>query len=157
MSKPKFYTFYDRPPEVTTVLDYDTKLVDQSEADMCGLDYQLQRFGIDGLQARFEAMKDKFGYADTRMLPSFAELQNRIVKGTEYFNNLPSEIRAKFNHQPENFFTYLEENPQQAVKDGYVSNVYINDILPKQQEQINQVLDKVEPTVEPVQKDEISA
>lgn len=153
----KFHTFYSQAPHVKTVLDYETKLVDQSEADMCGLDYQLQRFGIDGLAARFEAMKDKFGFADTRMLPSFAELQNRIVKGTEYFNNLPSEIRAKFNHQPEKFYTYLEENPEEAIKNGYVSDVYMNDILPKQKEQINQVLDKVEPTAEPVQTEKISA
>lgn len=126
----KFFTRYSVPDSPVTVLDYETKTVDQSEADMCGLHYQLQRYGLDGLQARFEAMKDKFGYADTRAVPSFAELQNRIVKGNEYFNNLPAEIRAKFGNNSAKFYTYLEENPEQAVKDGYIHGMSYVDIKP---------------------------
>lgn len=123
----KFFTFYDRPKSPVTVLDYETKFVDQSEADMCGLHYQLQRYGLDGLQARFEAMKDKFGYADTRMIPSFSELQNRIVKGNEYFNSLPSEIRKQFNNKSAEFFDYLEKNPKDAISKGYIEGLNIND------------------------------
>lgn len=118
-----FTTFYNRSKKPIGVTFSDETFVDQSEAEMCGLHYQLQRYGVDGLLARFETMKDKFGYADTRLIPSFAELQNRIVKGVDYFNRLPSEIRHKFGNNVGNFYTYLEEHPEDAVKNGYISNV----------------------------------
>lgn len=117
----KFYTFYDRPKSPNAVLDYETKFVSQAEADMNGLKYQIERYGMDSLVQRFEEMKSKFGYADTRVVPGFAELQNRIVAGREYFEALPSEIRKIFGHRPENYFSYLEENPEKAVQQGYIS------------------------------------
>lgn len=121
----KFETLYEnRKPLYVTELDYDTKLVDQSEADAVSLDYQLKRFGMDGLTARFELMKSQFGYADTRLIPSYSELSNRIAKGTEYFNALPSEIRRQFSDKPENFFDYLENNPKEAIEKGYISDEY---------------------------------
>lgn len=130
--KQKFYSIYDRNPSVVTVLDYKTKFVDQSEADTVGLHYQLQRYGMDSLLARFEAMKDKFGYADTRVIPDFATLQNRLAKGIEYFNNLPSEIRAKFGHKAENFYEFVETNPQEAVKQGYISTPFAEEFIKQQ-------------------------
>lgn len=141
----KFYTYYNRPKSPVTVLDYETKFVDQSEADMCGLHYQLQRYGIDGLQARFEAMKDKFGYADTRMIPGFAELQNRIVKGNEYFNSLPSEIRKQFGNNSAEFFTYLEKNPKEAISKGYIEGLNIKDY---ETEPVIPITDPVTPSVQ---------
>ena len=44
----KFKSFYSNPPKpVGTILDTETKFVDQSEADRCSLSYQLERFGMD--------------------------------------------------------------------------------------------------------------
>lgn len=153
----KFKTFYNPPKSPVTVLDYETKFVDQSEADMCGLHYQLQRYGLDGLQARFEAMKEKFGYADTRMIPDFATLQNKVVKGNEYFNNLPSEIRKKFNNSSSEFFTYLESNPEEAVKEGYIQGISIDDILPVEPSVDVQPVKPVEVTETIVEEKKVSA
>lgn len=117
----KVYTRFSMPVSPVSVLDYDTVLVDQSEADMCSLKAQLERYGMDGLQARMLAMQDKFGYADTRLIPDFATLQNRVVAGTNYFNSLPSEVRAEFGHRPERFYEYIEKNPQKAQDRGFIS------------------------------------
>lgn len=141
-----FLTRYNPPKSSCVKLDTETKFVDQSEADMVGLKYQLQRYGLDGLAARFEAMKDKFGYADTRLIPSFSELQNRIIKGTEYFRQLPSEIRAKFGHNVAAFYEYIENNPEQAVKDGLISGVQVvEDIRKDIQNIVSPSVEKVEP------------
>lgn len=153
MAKTGFYTYYNRPPKQNTVLDYETKFVSQAEADTCGLKYQLERYGMDGLQQRFEAMKDKFGYADTRLVPSFAELQNRIVKGTNYFNELPSEIRAKFGHSPANYFDFIENHPDEAIKEGYISGEF-GDYIKNKYGEFKTVLEQSDVTkqVETVEK-----
>lgn len=130
----KFYTAYNKPKQqFSDNLDYETKLVQQSEADVVGLKYQLERYGMNSLMAKFETMKSKFGYADCRHIPDFEELQNRVVAGTEYFNHLPSEIRRQFNDKPACFYEYLEKNPVEAVKNGYINNEtadYIKSIYP---------------------------
>lgn len=125
-----FFTHYNRPPAVDTVLDYETSTVSQADVDISRLSYQLDRYGMDGLQARMEAMRDKFGYADTTKYGDFADLQNRVRKGVEYFEALPSEIRAKFGHRPENFYDYLEKNKDEAIKQGFIkSDVKVYDTV----------------------------
>lgn len=122
MSKISFFTHYNRPPAFDTVLDYVTTNVSQADVDISKLSYQLDRYGMDGLQARMEAMRDKFGYADCTKYGNFADLQNRVRKGVEYFEALPSEVRAKFGHRPENFYEYLENNRDEAIKQGFIKS-----------------------------------
>lgn len=122
MSKISFFTHYNRPPSVLTELDYETCNVSQADVDISKLSYQLDRYGMEGLQARMEAMRDKFGYADTTKFGNFADLQNRVRKGVEYFEALPSEVRAKFGHRPELFYDYLEKNKDEAIKEGYIKS-----------------------------------
>lgn len=150
-----FYTAYNKPLHQKSDLDYETKIVQQSEADVVGLKYQLERYGMNTLMSKFETMKSKFGYADCRNIPDFEELQNRVVAGTEYFNNLPSEIRREFKDKPECFYDYLEKNPVESVKKGYINNDtadYIKSIYPdkfniqQSQNVINESVGVVEPT-----------
>lgn len=150
----KFCTFYtNRPPVAEKYIDEDTVLIDQSEADMCSLQAQLDRYGINGLMAKFEEMKGKFGYADTRLIPSFSDLQNRIVEGQNYFNELPSEIRAKYDHDAGKFFDSIEQDPKQALDEGYISSDKAKELLTnvKQTVDLNKV-NKVE-TVEEVKNE----
>lgn len=153
----KFYTAFNRPKHEKTVLDYETKLVQQSEADVVGLKYQLERYGMNTLMAKFETMKSKFGYADCRHIPDFEELQNRVIAGTEYFNNLPSEIRREFKDKPAAFYDYLEKNPVEAVKKGYINNdtaEYIKKIYPDKftNETSQDVVKESVGTVEPIEE-----
>lgn len=154
----KFYTRYNLPPTKPLELDIETKFVSQAEADMVGLSYQLKRFGFDGLAAKFEAMKGKFGYADTRLVPDFQTMANNVAKGVEYFNKLPVEIRQKFDYKADKYYEYLGEKPEEALKQGYIdseSKAYLDSLYPPKQE-LNKTLqptttEVVTPTVEPVE------
>lgn len=117
-----FYNFYGNcPPPSTTVLDEETKFVDQSEADRAGLKYQLERFGMDSLLQQFEKTKAEFGYADTRLVSDFAGLAQKYAEANEYFMALPSGIRKQFNHNPIDFYEYIEQEPNSAFKRGFIS------------------------------------
>lgn len=118
----KFQTFYtNRPQPQTCVLDEETKWVDQSEADRAGLKYQIERFGMDSLLQRFEKTKAQFGYADTRLSKDFASLAQSYADANQYFMQLPSEIRKKFNHSAVEFYSSIESNPQKSYEEGYIS------------------------------------
>lgn len=131
----KFYSNFNKPKQkFSDNLDYKTKMVSQAEADVCGLKYQLERYGMNTLMSKFEAMKSKFGYADCRNIPDFETMQNRVVSGTQYFDNLPSEIRQRFNNKAAIFYSYIENNPVEAVKEGYINNStadYIKTMYPE--------------------------
>lgn len=148
----KFYNNYNKPKHIKSNIDYDTKVVQQSEADVVGLKYQLQRYGMNTLLSKFESMKSKFGYADCTVIPDFETLQNRVSKGVEYFQNLPSEIRDKFKNKPSLFYKSIEDDPVQAVKDGYINdNVseYIKSIYPDKFNTNDNVIKESVGTVEP--------
>lgn len=151
-----FFTAYKKPKQkFSDNLDYDTKFVQQSEADVSGLKYQLERYGMNTVLAKFESMKSKFGYADCRHIPDFEELQNRVIAGTEYFNNLPSEIRRKFNDKPACFYDYLEKHPVESVKEGYINNdtaEYIKNIYPDNFQDVSDTLKEAVGLVEPTQE-----
>lgn len=141
-----FYSRYYEPPKVKTIIDTSVETVDQSEARMCGLRYQLDKFGLNSLLSSLELQRAKFGYADTRLMPSFEEQQNKLADSIEYFDSLPSQVRRQFGDKPKNFFKSIEKDPIKAVKDGFISKEYAMDILHVNPDLFNPV-DKVEPTV----------
>lgn len=139
---------YDLPVSESTVLDYDTELVDQSEAKMCGLRYQLSKFGLDGTLSQLELQRSKFGYADTRVIPDFQTLQNKIADSTEYFNSLPSAVRRQFGDKPSNFYRFIEKHPVDSVKSNFISKEYAIDILGVSRENFETKQELVEPVSE---------
>lgn len=141
----KFNTFYtNRPKPVCCKPDTETKFVDQSEADRASLQYQLERYGFDSLQQQLEKTKAQFGYADTRLTPSFTDLSMKMAEANSYFMALPAQLRKKFNHSAVEFFSEIEKNPEKMWKDGYISKKLAGDLG------VESAIDKpvvVEPTV----------
>lgn len=141
----KFNTFYtNRPKPVCCKPDTTTKFVDQSEADRASLQYQLERYGFDSLQQQLEKTKAQFGYADTRLTPSFTDLSVKMAEANSYFMALPAQLRKKFNHSAVEFFSEIEKNPEKMWKDGYISKKLAGDLG------VESAIDKpvvVEPTV----------
>ena len=129
MAKQLFKTFYtNRPDPVGTILDTDTKFVDQSEADRCSLSYQLERFGMDGLLQKLEQTKSQFGYADTRLTKDFQQLSESLAEANSYFMQLPAQIRKEFDHDPIKFYSKIEQDPKYMYDKGYISEKLAKDL-----------------------------
>lgn len=116
-----FYTFYKKPKPVCLKPDTETKFVDQSEADRASLQYQLERYGMNSLQQRLEQTKAQFGYADTRLTPSFADLSKKMAEANSYFMQLPSQLRKQFNHNAVEFYSQIEKDPKSMYEKGFIS------------------------------------
>lgn len=137
----KFNTFYtNRPKPVCCVPDTETKFVDQSEADRCSLAYQLERYGMDSLQQQLEKTRSQFGYADTRLTPSFADYAQKMADAESYFMELPAAIRKKFNHNCIDFYSEIERNPEKMYNEGFISRKLAADLG------VQSAIDVVEPS-----------
>lgn len=142
-----FKSFYvNRPDPVTCVPDTETKFVDQSEADRASLKYQLERYGMDSLQHQFEKTKSQFGYADTRLCSDFAELHQKMAEANSYFLQLPSRIRAQFNHSAVEYFSSIEKDPTKAYELGHISKSLAASL--GVQSAIDKPIETIDPTVE---------
>lgn len=77
----------------------------QSHADSVDIHKILERFengDVDALN------KYQGYYADITDAPkTFAEALNTVIKAKDLFNSLPLEVRAKFDHSPEQFIASL--------------------------------------------------
>lgn len=84
---------------------YDLYEFIQSHADSVDIHKILERFengDVDALN------KYQGYYADITNSPkTFAEALNAVIKATDLFNSLPLEVRAKFDHSPEQFVASL--------------------------------------------------
>lgn len=153
----KFKQFYqNRPQPVGTVLDLETNFVDQSEADRCSLTYQLERFGMEGLQQKLQQTMNQFGYADTRLTKDFQTLAQSYADANAYFQQLPAQIRKEFGHDCTRFYSEIEKNPKYMYDKGYISEKLANELGVIKNDEIvtNSVLNNtvevgsVEPTLE---------
>ena len=152
-----FKSFYtNRPAPVGTDLDKETKFVDQSEADRASLSYQLERFGMDGLQQKLEQTKAQFGYADTRLTKDFQQLAEKMAEANSYFMQLPAKIRKEFGHDPVEFYSQIERDPANMYKKGFISEKLANDlgVITKPVEQ--KPVENITPA-EPVVNENVSA
>lgn len=156
-TKQLFKSFYtNRPEPVGTELDIETKLVDQSEADRSSLSYQLERFGMDGLQQKLEQTKAQFGYADTRLTKDFQQLAVKMAEANTYFMQLPAKIRKEFGHDPVEFYSQIEKDPASMYSKGFISEKLANDLGVVTKPVDAKPVENATP-VEPVVTDNVSA
>lgn len=104
----------DEEPE-----EYEKSLsmTQQQFRDECDINNIIKQYQVTGLLP--ESDKEPV-YGDVSDLPSFQEAQAIIMEATDRFNALPSNIRARFDHNPGNFIAFMDnpDNLQEAVELG---------------------------------------
>lgn len=104
----------DEEPE-----DYEKSLsmTQQQFRDECDINNIIKQYQVTGLLPEPDKVPS---YGDVSDLPSFQEAQAIIMEATDRFNALPSNIRARFDHNPGNFIAFMDnpDNLQEAVDLG---------------------------------------
>lgn len=89
----------------------------QSHRDSVDIHVILQRF-VNGDSAALSRVQGNYG--DFTNLPStYAELLNTMIAGENYFNSLPLETRAKFDHSFEKFMVSMDNMPEFIQRLGF--------------------------------------
>lgn len=94
--------------------------VQQQFKDDCDIHTIVDRFTRTG---RLPVMEQRPLYGDFSDVADFQEAQNLIARTTEYFDLLPSDLRARFNNNPSEFLAFVNDpqNTEEAIKLGILA------------------------------------
>jgi len=114
---------------------YKTEQGHKAECDVNNIIKKYDRTGLINHVSRFEAM-----YGDVSSLDFRQALELQIKVG-ENFNELPSEIRKRFNNDPTSFLAFLEDpkNDAESVKLGLRTNDRTHKTAPESKIQVEGV------------------
>uniref|UniRef100_A0AAU8AZZ8 Internal scaffolding protein n=1 Tax=Dulem virus 119 TaxID=3145596 RepID=A0AAU8AZZ8_9VIRU len=94
----------------------------QSHKDSCDIHVLLKRFEAGDVDA---LSRVQGAYGDFTQIPtSYAELLNAMIAGEQYFNSLPVETRAKFDHSFEKFMISMDD------MDGFLDKLGLSKLVP---------------------------
>jgi phage internal scaffolding protein len=88
-------------------------------------------------------------YMDCASVPEFQEAQNIIARANSLFADVPANIRAHFDHSPEKFFAFLQDdkNAEEAIKMGLATKRPAP--KPNADELLAKIVENTTPPVEP--------
>lgn len=93
----------------------DPSMTQQHFKDETMIDNILQKYAETGFLTDPFSPKRPVQFGDFSGVTDFQTAQNAIARATEYFESLPSHIRASFNNSPFEFLKALDD-PQQKDK-----------------------------------------
>lgn len=141
MSKCPFYTKMNVPPKrgIKFKLPSMTQQHEKYETDIHNI--LLKHSTPEALAMYGNGRAQKAFYGDFSEMPSFDQVMQMQARATEYFEGLPSSIRAQFHNDSSTFIKFLgnPENHEQAVKLG---------LLEKLPEKVTEVIEQTQKVVE---------
>lgn len=81
----------------------------QSHADSVDIHVLLKRYAETGDPGLFSRVQGAYGDF-TQMPTTFAGALNTLIAAEQYFNGLPVEVRAQFNHSFEQFIAAMDKS-----------------------------------------------
>lgn len=123
-----------KPPFLRTAHNYDTnaasdetglacppedKLTQDNFAEECDINTIVRRFGLTGQMPDNPRMPS---FGDFTGINDFQTAMNAIVSAKENFMELPANVRARFNHDPQQLLEFVTDdaNRPEAEKLGLV-------------------------------------
>ena len=143
---------YIRYHEAVIDCSKDKPLTEQSHRDETNINNIVKRHGMD-LIAKTAALSTPEYIMDDDPTNDFMEAMLIVTKAQQTFEQLPSELRAKFENQPAKFMDFIHnpENIDQMVEMGLV-NAPQPEPSPIQVEVITPTVPDAAPTVEDAPK-----
>lgn len=102
----------------------DPSLTQQHFKDETMIDNILQKYAETGFLTDPFSPKRPIQFGDFSDVTDFQTAQNAVARATEYFESLPSRIRASFNNSPSEFLHALNDPAQRSKLEelGFVAS-----------------------------------
>lgn len=97
-------------------------LAKQSMAKECDINNIISKFAKTGILDHLNENNKTYG--DFLNMPDYHTAQNQVLLAQQMFNELPAEIRSRFNNDPATFLNFAqdEENHPEMVKMGLLEH-----------------------------------
>lgn len=92
----------------------EPSMTQQHFKDETMIDNILQKYAETGFLTDPFAPKRPIQFGDFSNVKDFQTAQNAIALATEYFESLPSNVRASFNNSPQEFLNALNDPAQRS-------------------------------------------
>lgn len=89
---------------------HQPSLTQQQFKDECEIESLLKAHNLGQVMGILNNHQRQPLYGDVSDIPDFHDSQNHVARATEYFNGLPSDVRAQFNNNLGEFLSALN-NP----------------------------------------------
>lgn len=85
-------------------------LTQQQFKDECEIESLLKAHNLGQVMGILNNHQRQPLYGDVSDIPDFHDSQNHVARATEYFNGLPSDVRAQFDNSLAKFLTTLNDS-----------------------------------------------
>ena len=103
----KIRSIYDLGEPVKGLEFKQPSLAQQQFKEDCEIESILQRHNLGGVMGIYPQSEQQPMYADVSDIPDFQVSQTHVARATEYFEGLPSSVRAHFNNNLSEFLSAL--------------------------------------------------
>lgn len=112
------YGLSDRKPKVNTGLESMVKQEFAQEADINNIWKKYRRTGMVTHLSKRQPL-----YIDCSKVTGYHEALNKVTVAQQAFEELPGELKKRFNHDPAELIAFLqnENNRDEAIKLGMIA------------------------------------
>ena len=97
---------------------HQPSLTQQQFKDECEIESLLKAHNLGQVMGILNNHQRQPLYGDVSDIPDFHDSQNHVARATEYFNGLPSDVRAQFDNSLAKFLTTLNDpSAREALTD----------------------------------------
>ena len=115
----------------------EPSMTQQHFKDETMIDNILQKYAETGFLTDPFSPKRPIQFGDFSNVTDFQTAQNAIALATEYFESLPSKVRASFNNSPQEFLNALNDPAQRSKLEelGFVAPEEVKSSEPSEEPQ----------------------
>lgn len=126
----KFRTNYDERSISQGIEFTEPSRTKQSELEICDINNIMARYATTGVITHVASGQPLYG--DFSEVEDYQASLNKVMSAEERFNSLPSDIRKKFDYDPQKMVEFIldEKNRDECVKLGFINDIRASVDLP---------------------------
>lgn len=126
----KFRTNYDERVISNGIEFTEPSRTKQSELEACDINNIMARYATTGVLTHLASGQPLYG--DFSEVEDYQTSLNKVMSAEERFNSLPSDIRKKFDYDPQKMVEFIldEKNREECVKLGFINDIRSSVDLP---------------------------
>ncbi len=119
----KFRTQYTERTPKTGITFSEPSRTKQDFVEECDINNIMRRYEVNGILPICNAQEPVF--ADVSEFGDYRESLHRVMAASDAFNSLPSELRKKFDYDPQKMIDFIKDpaNKEECIKYGFINKV----------------------------------
>lgn len=139
----RFRTAYDERKEFKGITFVEPSRTKQADLEACDINNIMARYAATGVIDHFASGQPLYG--DFSEIEDYQTSLEKVMSAEERFNSLPSELRKKFDYNPQNMIDFImdEANREECIKLGFINKPVVENTQDSRNDSSNNVSSSV--------------